>query len=91
MTEAAARVSTHSIRYRILKDITSSAQQVSGNRVSTHSIRYRILKVTCQSRAVSVHHSFNPFDPIQDTESRKGSSYGRDLLRFQPIRSDTGY
>ena len=37
--------------------------------VSTHSIRYRILKVVIVSEAVASRTSFNPFDPIQDTES----------------------
>ena len=36
--------------------------------VSTHSIRYRILKALFNTSLVLQLDSFNPFDPIQDTE-----------------------
>ena len=34
---------------------------------------------------------FNPFDPIQDTESIIIPLLALPDLKFQPIRSDTGY
>ena len=37
--------------------------------VSTHSIRYRILKGAVGTLRKGILSSFNPFDPIQDTES----------------------
>ena len=37
--------------------------------VSTHSIRYRILKAPRSPSKPTNHRCFNPFDPIQDTES----------------------
>ena len=38
-----APVTTHSIRYRILKGLLQAARHL-GRAVTTHSIRYRILK-----------------------------------------------
>ncbi len=40
--------------------------------VSTHSIRYRILKADMEALDTEFEKSFNPFDPIQDTESSPG-------------------
>ena len=59
-------VSTHSIRYRILK-VFSGIRRQRRQQVSTHSIRYRILK----------------------DAGRRGRRLW--IVRFQPIRSDTGY
>ena len=83
-------VSTHSIRYRILKE---GKEYLNGatKEVSTHSIRYRILKVALGAGAGGRGHGFNPFDPIQDTESRDSVGGGGKSDKFQPIRSDTGY
>ena len=61
------RVSTHSIRYRILKAVMQHHDAALGQ-VSTHSIRYRILKVRRTMQPAIWLVSFNPFDPIQDTE-----------------------
>ena len=66
-------VSTHSIRYRILKEILKGAL-ANINNVSTHSIRYRILKVRPPPYLVHQLEGFNPFDPIQDTESWRAGS-----------------
>ena len=62
------RVTTHSIRYRILKGVRASPQ-LAGLKVTTHSIRYRILKALLCLLVVGQLASYNPFDPIQDTES----------------------
>ena len=35
--------------------------------------------------------SYNPFDPIQDTERPPRVLVGLGAGRLQPIRSDTGY
>ena len=84
------RVSTHSIRYRILKD-GSEWECLGMGGVSTHSIRYRILKAKLLTQVLYHDQGFNPFDPIQDTE--RSNLYRQQLLarEFQPIRSDTGY
>ena len=41
---------------------------MSGHIVSTHSIRCRILKDLRFASLRFAHPSFNPFDPMQDTE-----------------------
>ena len=48
--------------------------------VSTHSIRYRILKVFALFVGMPDPQRFNPFDPIQDTES------SRILFRAESVR-----
>ena len=83
-------VSTHSIRYRILK-VGMSPSNMRSSRVSTHSIRYRILKGAETAVHLDDEIGFNPFDPIQDTESRPTAPACQAGLVFQPIRSDTGY
>ena len=59
--------------------------------VTTHSIRYRILKADIESEAEEADTCYNPFDPIQDTESGDGVERYEVQLGLQPIRSDTGY
>ena len=59
--------------------------------VTTHSIRYRILKVPYLEFALRRFGSYNPFDPIQDTESSSRSRTACRAALLQPIRSDTGY
>ena len=63
-----SQVTTHSIRYRILK---VGERQGPGPvyLVTTHSIRYRILKAWLECGSSTSRRSYNPFDPIQDTES----------------------
>ena len=59
--------------------------------VTTHSIRYRILKANWLMPVPTFRLRYNPFDPIQDTESFF-VEWGRYWSeRLQPIRSDTGY
>ena len=89
--QAQAHVSTHSIRYRILKGTHQGRQDTSPQGVSTHSIRYRILKATTDCCRSTTPTRFNPFDPIQDTESAKIAVEADKSQMFQPIRSDTGY
>ena len=60
-------------------------------KVSTHSIRYRILKGLQELQGRIGDRGFNPFDPIQDTESGVLSHLYVFHDEFQPIRSDTGY
>ena len=83
--------------------------------VSTHSIRCRILKDLSHCRQLCYLVGFNPFDPMQDTERKRGKEetlkaqgfnpfdpmqdteriqlHGARVLTvaFQPIRSDAGY
>ena len=59
--------------------------------VTTHSIRYRILKGVDGVGGLSVNRGYNPFDPIQDTESGLDLELPAARAALQPIRSDTGY
>ena len=68
-------VSTHSIRYRILKVVLLLPTTIP-IKVSTHSIRYRILKGWHCERCGKRLPSFNPFDPIQDTERWDNINFG---------------
>ena len=67
-------VSTHSIRYRILKLVELAGVLGGIKLVSTHSIRYRILKLVVADDGEIGLHRFNPFDPIQDTETCRSSA-----------------
>ena len=84
-------VTTHSIRYRILKDST-------GNVVASSLWGYNPFDPIQDTESShtwalgrSVPPRYNPFDPIQDTESYRGASSLVFLEALQPIRSDTGY
>ena len=78
-------VSTHSIRYRILKVLEYLTGTSVEGVVSTHSIRYRILKEGLQARQPPAPPRFNPFDPIQDTESDRYGSNAAIILCFNPF------
>ena len=57
--------------------------------VSTHSIRYRILKESMIVLPNISQLSFNPFDPIQDTESQRlccGRPRWSSFNPFDPIQ-----
>ena len=69
MPDLTSSVTTHSIRYRILKVPESRSGIRRQNQVTTHSIRYRILKDLEYISQNNEAPSYNPFDPIQDTES----------------------
>ena len=56
--------------------MTWPLQEFMGQVVSTHSIRYRILKVEKVGGMPELRRSFNPFDPIQDTERRYAITCG---------------
>ena len=77
-------VSTHSIRCRILKVQPDTGRQ-HGCQVSTHSIRCRILKVYICKPLILALPSFNPFDPMQDTESMILDNLGIQVARFNPF------
>ena len=53
--------------------------------VSTHSIRYRILKGSTSTQTRQPRWRFNPFDPIQDTESDLQQVEGAELRGFNPF------
>ena len=61
-------VTTHSIRFRILK-VCFRLSRRGGRCVTTHSIRFRILKGFAPPPVEAHSMRYNPFDPIQDTES----------------------
>ena len=78
------RVSTHSIRYRILKAPGLTSGRGGGQRFNpfdpiqdTESGRITLL--------CALHTSFNPFDPIQDTERSSLSATFANTRCFNPF------
>ena len=61
------------------------ATSLGGRWVSTHSIRYRILKVSNVDDDLDNPIGFNPFDPIQDTESVQRIGDATRHLSFNPF------
>ena len=83
-------VSTHSIRYRILKGGYSVKLTAGSTRFNPFD-PIQDTESICKVDTDSLSHCFNPFDPIQDTESTFLIQKEPIFFKFQPIRSDTGY
>ena len=85
-------VTTHSIRYRILKGQEAQRQRPPGetgyNPFDPIQDTERV--VTADDSHAHIY-GYNPFDPIQDTESVEWEIIVNTEAKLQPIRSDTGY
>ena len=84
-------VTTHSIRYRILKE---DKPQLDAVAIPGYN-PFDPIQDTERSKSAGPYTTgvprYNPFDPIQDTERWVVAVHVAGVPSLQPIRSDTGY